>query len=234
MVGINALLFDLDGTLIDTTDLILRCFDHAWQQVCGITHARESVVATFGMPLRAAMHKLLRTGEATIADDPEIVATAAAARIEAQVELLLTTYRRFNVANHDHIARPFAGTQEVIASLRTRGYAIGVVTSKSRELAQRGLRLCALEDLIDEAVYLEDTTRHKPAPEPILTALGRLQMTARQAVYIGDSFHDIIAGRAAGVKTVAAAWGPMPRATLERENPDLIAESITDLLSMFP
>ena len=86
---------------------------------------------------------------------------------------------------------------------------------------------------VQQAVFLEDTTIHKPRPEPILAALERLQMQAGQAVYVGDSFHDMAAGRAAGVKTIAAAWGPMPRAELEREQPDFIAESMDDLLEIF-
>lgn len=237
MIGTKAILFDLDGTLIDTTDLILRCFNHAWQNVCGETQSRESLILTFGMPLGAAMRKLLKSRPTTL-DARRLpvkgAVTESAADDDLMVEQLLTTYRAFNAANHDVIARPFEGTQKVLLSLRSRGYTLGVVTSKSCELARRGLRLCALDDLIDEAVFLEDTTRHKPAPEPVLLALERLNVSASQAVYVGDSFHDIVAGKAAGVTTIAAAWGPMPRAELEREQPDFIAESVTDLLDMFP
>ena len=108
-----------------------------------------------------------------------------------------------------------------------------MVTSKSRELALRGLKLCAIDCFVDGAVFLEDTAMHKPRPEPILAALEKLRLQARQAAYVGDSFHDLVAGRAAGVKTIAAAWGPMPRAELEREEPDFIAESMNDLLAIF-
>lgn len=227
---IRAILFDLDGTLIDTTDLILRCFEHAWQNVCGISHSRQALVATFGMPLREAMHRLMDCQLAVATTKP----TADALQRAAQVETLLTTYRAYNVAHHDVVARPFADTWQAVTRLRERGYRLGVVTSKSRELGERGLQLCGLAGLLDDAVFLEDTTRHKPSPEPILTALERLEVAADEAVYVGDSFHDIIAGRAAGVKTIAAAWGPLPRADLERERPDWIAESITDLLKIFP
>jgi pyrophosphatase PpaX len=95
------------------------------------------------------------------------------------------------------------------------------------------LKLCEIDSYIHEAVCLEDTRVHKPKPEPILAALEKLKMPAEQAVYVGDSFHDVAAGRAAGVKTIAAAWGPMPRAELERERPDFIAESMDDLLEIF-
>jgi pyrophosphatase PpaX len=226
----KAILFDLDGTLIDTTDLIFRCFAHAWQNVCGVDHSRQEILATFGIPLRIAMQKLLSGRQLSPAAFEKIGLTVSDDEV---VEQLLTTYRTFNAANHDALARPFAQTGQVLSSLRGRGYAIGVVTSKSRELALRGLQLCKLDELIDAAIYMEDTLRHKPEPEPILAALEKLRLQPDEAVYVGDSFHDIVAGRAAGVRTIAAAWGPMPRAELERERPDVMAESISDLLTIF-
>jgi pyrophosphatase PpaX len=222
-IATRAILFDLDGTLIDTTDLILRCFSHSWRAVYGLEHSRASLIATFGIPLREAMQRLLAqlNGNATHHDDNLI-------------EHLLTEYRSFNVANHDVIACPFDGTRQVIEALRERGYRIGVVTSKGRDLAMRGLKLCALDELLDTAICLEDTQIHKPEPEPILAALDRLHISREEAAYVGDSCHDIIAGRRAGVKTVAALWGPLPRTDLECERPDYLAESINDLLDIFP
>jgi pyrophosphatase PpaX len=218
----RAILFDLDGTLIDTTDLILRCFGHTWRTVCGIEHSREALIATFGIPLREAMRRLI-SGE-----------DVSGARVnEDLIERLLIEYRSFNVANHDHLAQSFNGARQVIEELRARGYLIGVVTSKGRELATRGLKLCSLDGLIDAAIFLEDTQIHKPQPEPILAALGKLKARADCSAYIGDSCHDIIAGRRAGVRTVAALWGPFPRADLECERPDHMAESIGALLEIF-
>jgi pyrophosphatase PpaX len=219
----RAILFDLDGTLIDTTDLILRCFSHSWQAVHGFEHSREALIATFGIPLREAMQRLLAQSNGN-----------AAGHTEDTVERLLTEYRSFNVANHDTIARPFAGAREAVDALRRRGYLIGVVTSKGRDLATRGLKLCAFDEMFDAIVCLEDTPVHKPAPDPILAALDRLQVSSEAAAYVGDSCHDIVAGHRAGVKTVAALWGPMPRADLECERPDHLAESFADLLEIFP
>jgi pyrophosphatase PpaX len=149
------------------------------------------------------------------------------------VEQLLAEYRSYNVSNHDLLVRPFEGTGEVLTELRRRGYLIAVVTSKSRDLGLRGLRLCALDGLIDSAIFLEDTDVHKPHPEPILAALQRLRKPSHAAAYVGDSRHDIVAARAAGVGTVAALWGPAPRWELEYERPDFAAEAITDLLEIF-
>jgi pyrophosphatase PpaX len=223
----QAILFDLDGTLIDTTDLILKCFQHSWERVCGFNHSREALLQTFGTPLRAAMDRLIlikdesSNGARLVKADPDVV------------DRLLTEYRSFNADNHDGLARPFHGTADVLSELRRRGYLIAIVTSKTRELALRGLRLCAIDGLFHSGVFLEDTDVHKPHPEPILAALKTLNTPSCSAVYVGDSAHDIVAARAAGVRTVAALWGPAPRAELERERPDFIAESITDLLQIF-
>ena len=216
----KAVLFDLDGTLIDTTDLILKCFEHSWGTVCGLSQERNTLLQTFGMPLRVAMSRLWSNLGHT--DEAEVM-----------VERLVSEYRAFNLANHDTLAKPFNGTAAILERLKSRGYEIGVVTSKGRELGRRGLELFGLSSYFDVAIYLEDTTRHKPDPDPILTGLERLQISAASAAYVGDSPHDILAGRAAGVRTVAALWGPGERADLEQQDPDHLAESPESLLDIF-
>lgn len=224
---VRAVLFDLDGTLIDTTELILQCFDHSWRSVLGRGNARQALIDTFGMPLREAMARLLLSNHTGCA------AGGGAGADAGVVERLLVEYRLFNLSNHDSLARGFDGAADVMAGLRSRGYKTGVVTSKSRELATRGLRLCGLDGLIDTAICLEDTERHKPGPEPILAALDRLNAAPCEAAYVGDSCHDLVAGRAAGVMTVAALWGPSTRSALECERPDRLAGSVRELLSIF-
>ena len=196
-------------------------------EVCGLSHSREVLIDTFGTPLRSAMQRLQLAKNGSKNDD------SGSGADEEVVERLLAEYRSYNLANHDRLATPFAGAREVLSELRRRDYLLGVVTSKSRELAVRGLELCSLAGLIDSGVFLEDTVIHKPHPEPILAALGKLGAPASSAAYVGDSRHDIVAARAAGVRTVAALWGPAPRAELEREQPDFTAESLADLLEIF-
>jgi pyrophosphatase PpaX len=227
MTECKAILFDLDGTLIDTTELILYCFNHSWKTICGQTHSPDVFVATMGIPLKNAMHKLLG------ATDGLHLEQIGELRTAGFVESLVREYRSCNAANHDRLARPFPGMDLVVAKLRDRGYAVGVVTSKSREFAQRGLRLCALLEFMEVFISMDDTSIHKPRPEPLLLALERLQVVPRHAVYVGDSRHDMQAGRAAGMRTVAALWGPVPRAELELEKPDVLAESPEALLEIF-
>ena len=228
MTECKAILFDLDGTLIDTTELILFCFNHAWQTICAQTHPPEVFVATMGIPLKDAMHRLLRTSDGRQVDQTGEIRTNGLA------ESLVQEYRSCNAANHDRLARPFPGMELVVAALRSRGYVVGVVTSKSREFAQRGLRLCGLWEFMDVFVSMDDTPIHKPRPEPLLLALERLRVAPQHAVYVGDSRHDMQAGRAAGMRTVAALWGPVPRSELELESPDVTASRPTELLEIFP
>jgi pyrophosphatase PpaX len=228
----RAILFDLDGTLIDTTGLVLRCFDHSWQTICGRTHSREALLGTFGVPLREAMRLLVAAS-----NDPSLIANQDFANQGSDdvhlIEQLILEYCAFSVVNHDLLAKPFEGVETVVRELRSRGYLIGVVTSKSRKIAMRGLNLCSLDGLIDEAVFLEDSDRHKPDPMPINVALERLGAHPEAAAYVGDSCHDIAAGRAARVRTVAALWGPASRAELEKAQPDWLAEKVDSLLDIF-
>ncbi|HWO00371.1 MAG TPA: HAD hydrolase-like protein [Blastocatellia bacterium] len=219
MTDRRTILFDLDGTLIDTTSLILACFEHSWRTVAGRSHDREELIGTFGMPLNQAVSSLASEGDLALDSD--------------QAERLLLAYRSFNLANHDSMVREFPGVRQAMAELKERGYLVGVVTSKGREIGRRGLELCSLSCFLDVAVFLEDTDHHKPRPEPLLKALELLGARAGLAAYVGDSPYDLIAGRAAGMRTVAALWGPAARESLEQEHPDFKAESISDLLEIF-
>jgi pyrophosphatase PpaX len=180
-----------------------------------------------GLPLKVAMHRLLGATDGLELEEIGELRTAGFA------ESLVLEYRSCNAANHDRLARPFPEMKRVVAKLRERGYAVGVVTSKSWEFAQRGLRLCALWELMDVLVSMDDTSRHKPHPEPLLLALEKLQVASQHGVYVGDSRHDMQAGRAAGMRTVAALWGPVPRSELELENPNDLAGAPEELLEMF-
>lgn len=223
----GAVLFDLDGTLIDTTELILHCFDLSWGKVYGKKLDRQCYLATIGIPLREAMRILLNEeirgrGESELSFEHSLV------------EALVQEYRACNAIHHDQLAKPFSGISSTVSELRRRGYQIGVVSSKTKELGLRGLNLCALQDLVDDAVFLEDSLRHKPHPEPLLLALQRFGISEEQAAYVGDSRHDMQAGKAAGIRTVAALWGPMSRKELEQENPDQLAATPSQLLEIFP
>ena len=212
-------LFDLDGTLIDTTELILQSFAHAFDaHLPGRLPTRADLVSTFGRSLPAALLELaVLNGVA----DPERLA-----------DEMLATYREFQRHHHDALIQPFDGIGEMLADLDSRGYRLGVVTSKMQHFARRGMRIFDLEKYFDVAVFHDDVTRHKPDPEPLLEAARRAGADPREAFYIGDSIHDVVAGRAAGMTTVAVLWGPFEREVLEAVTPHHIVREPAELLGL--
>lgn len=233
----RVILFDFDGTLVNTTPLILRSFRATWEQVFGFALEDAAYIQTFGTLLRTA---LCRLTESCVADGriqlpngvPNGVPEQLPDFVAAKADELLTTYRQFNLQWHDEMCQPFAELSELLRELRARDYRLGVVSSKLRAGVERGLRLFALEEFFDVLIGAEDVTNHKPHPEPLLSALAQLGAPPAQALYVGDSTHDIIAARHAQVAVAAACWGPFPRAELERVQPDYLLDAPRDLLTI--
>jgi len=206
IAAIDGLLFDLDGTLIDTVDLIVTSARHATQAVLGEALPDDVLRHNIGVPLRTQM------GEYA----------------PGHVDELLVAYREYNERVHDDLICEYPGTEEALAVLQDDGYRMGVVTSKSRSVAQRGVKYFELERFFEFIVAYEDTTIHKPQGEPVVEGVRRLGLSAEQCMYVGDSPHDMVAGRAAGVLTVAATWGPFPERVLEPK-PDYAIGKLGDL-----
>ena len=223
---IDCILFDLDGTLIDTTDLIFQSYQHAIRLILDRTASDEELYLGYGQPLSRAFGAIL---------DYQGLAYPPVEHA-ALVERLIATYREFNVAKHDSLAREFPGVRATIGELVRRGYRLGVVTSKSRNIGRQSLALIGAGPEFETVVFMEDSERHKPNPDPIFVALDRMRLRERanQAIFVGDSTHDLRAGRAAGVQTGAAMWGPFPPASLLALGPDHILASIESLLELCP
>jgi pyrophosphatase PpaX len=208
-VPLFTFLFDLDGTLIDSIDLILRSYRHT-MRVHGRAAPSDDVwMQGLGTPLWVQFRQFT--------DDP------------SEIEAMVATYRAYNLAHHDDLVRPYAGVVEAVRALRAPGRTLGLVTSKQRSGALRGLKVAALESAFDVIVGADEVTHPKPHPEPVLLALERLAAPAAGAVFIGDSRHDLECGRAAGVQTAAVLWGPFDRAHLEDLEPDYWLERPQDI-----
>jgi pyrophosphatase PpaX len=214
-MSVQAIFFDLDGTLIDTTDLILASCAHTFERHLGTVPSRDAIVATFGRSLPEVLLEVAREAKF---DDPAGEATA-----------MLATYRAHNDEFHDDLIRPFPGVDVLLGQLHASGVRLGVVTSKRERTARRGLARYAFERWFDVVVFHDDTVRHKPDPEPLLFAASRAGVQPSSSAYVGDSTHDIVAGRAAGMTTIAALWGPFPRADLEAAGPHALAETPDDV-----
>lgn len=222
----RVILFDFDGTLVNTTPLILRSFRATWQKMFGFEMEDADYINTFGTLLHTALKELTE----------RCVADGRICKIDdltAKADELLRTYRAFNNEWHDQIVEPFAGIDETLQELRARNFKLGIVSSKIRLGVERGLNLFAMADQFDVIISADDVTNHKPHPEPLLKALDQFGVVAHDAIYVGDSIHDIAAGRAARITTVAAAWGPFPRTDLEALKPDHLLDEPGDLLKLF-
>lgn len=203
------ILFDLDGTLADSIELILGAFRHTFSTHLGAVPADQEWIAGMGTPLASQLRAL-------VAND-------------ALIEPMTATYRAWQNQHHDEMLREFVGARETLVVLHERGHQMALVTSKATDAAMRALRLMGIDSLLSCVVGADATSSHKPNAEPVLYALAQLGRDPREAIFVGDSPHDIAAGNAAGVLTVGALWGPFTRETLEAAHPDRLIADIRDL-----
>jgi pyrophosphatase PpaX len=203
-----AVLFDLDGTLIDTIGLLLECARHTF---AGRTPAPtvDEWMAGIGTPLRKQF--------------------AAYTTSDEEIEELTQRYRTFQREHHDRLTTAFPGVLEVLDALEARGHPMGIVTSKSNEMMDRGLEWVGIMRHMKTRIGMDNAKRHKPDPHPVQAALEELSYEPHEAIFLGDSPHDIASGNAAGVTSVAALWGPFTRDQLEPYHPDEYLESILEL-----
>lgn len=205
----EVVLFDLDGTLIDSGPIIMASMRHASETVLGRPIDEERVRAAIGGPgLVAQMRDL----------DPD------------RVDELVSAYRAHNEPLHAEL-EAFDDVLAVLPELRASGLRMGVVTAKRVATARLALaRFPIIDEHADALVGADDTLRHKPDPDPILEALRRLGTAPERAAYVGDSPFDIQAARAAGVLAVAVSWGGIHAAdVLLRERPDHLVSNAQEL-----
>lgn len=201
-------LFDLDGTVLDSGQIILASFRHATRTVLEREIADEELLAGVGLGLHTEMR----------------------AFDEARADELVRVYRDHNAGLQREL-RSCTGTEPVLDRLREEGRRLGLVTSKRRASVEAAFGVCPrLARHFETVVTVEDTERHKPDPAPILLALEQLGAPASEAAYVGDAPFDVEAAKAAGVFAVAATWGGMhSRERLESAEPDAIVDSPEEL-----
>jgi pyrophosphatase PpaX len=203
-------LFDFDGTLVDSIRLIIESYHHTMRAHRLAPQSDAFWIEGLGTPLRVQFRRFT--------DDP------------AEIERLIATYREFNLAHHDAMVRPYPGALDAVRSLKARGTRLGIVTSKNRHGLQRGLDLCRFDGLFDVLQTSDDPVESKPSPAPVLAALTKLGAAPAEVLVVGDSPHDIASGRDAGTATAACLWGPFTRAQLAIERPDHWLERFADLV----
>ena len=184
MTQYQAVLMDLDQTLIDSRQSILRSFEHAFRQELGVSVEPDRILAMWGHPIEKQMLEL---------------ADAAAA------DQLVKAFRAY-LLTQDHLITLFPGWVPVLKTLRRRGYRLAVVTSKKRAMAERHMALVGIDTLVDELIGADDVVRHKPDPEPFLTAAAQFGVLPGHCLAVGDSPWDMIGARRAGMAAALAEW----------------------------
>lgn len=213
--GWAAVLFDLDGTLADTVPLILACYRHTMTVHRGGPLPDQLWLRNVGRPLRDSMLDF--------------------ARDAAEAEAMRETYLDFQRQAHDRMVRPFQGMSEAVVAFAQTGAALGVVTSKTRELALRTLDVCGLSSAFPVVITADEVIRGKPDPEPVRLALRELAVEAGERIlFVGDSPHDVVAGRAAGVCTAAVTWGACTEDELTVEGPHHLVRTVDELRGLRP
>lgn len=206
---VRAVLFDLDGTLIDSIGLIVDAMHHAFEAFDGEVPDDSAWMSGIGTPLYKQLARYARSPE--------------------ELEVLRERYRAYQVIHHDNVIKAYPGAVDVLANLHARGIVMGIVTSKGDQLAHRGIELTNLAQYLPVVIGADSVTKHKPEPEPVLLALERLGVAAGQALMMGDSPHDISSGNAAGVRTIGALWGPFTREQIAVAKPTYWMNNIREL-----
>jgi pyrophosphatase PpaX len=210
MSRLDCVVFDLDGTLIDTVPLIVASHQHALRTVLGREESEVVLRAGIGRPLLEQMHGF----------DAD------------RAEELFHAYRAWNHANTAALLGRFPDVDDVVRTLARDGFALGVATSKMRDAVDLAFAIEPPAVAFGVVVTIEDTVRHKPHPDPVLHAIERLGSVPARSAYVGDAASDLRAARAAGCASIGVTWGAATRAELELEAPDAIAETAAELLAI--
>lgn len=208
--NITTLLFDLDGTLLNTNELIIASFTDTLNHYCPGQFKREDIIPFLGPTLIDTFTSI----------DPE------------RADEMVAHYREHNWRNHDLLVTQFDGVFETVQTLKRSGYKLAIVTTKKRNVVEKGLRLSKLDQFFEVVVTLDDVENAKPDPEPLLKALKQVDSIPEEAIMIGDNSHDILGGKNAGTKTAGVAWSLKGREFLDTFKPDYMLENMSDLLEI--
>jgi pyrophosphatase PpaX len=211
----TAILFDLDGTVADTVNMILACYRHTMEAHLEEVPPDERWLSGMGTPLVTQLRGFARSQE--------------------ESEAMLETYQTYQRSIHESMVTPFPGIPEVLGNLTERGIPLAIVTSKRQEMTSWTLSACGLGDRFPTVVTASDITKGKPDPEPVLLALEWLGIApSPRVLFVGDSIHDVGAGQAAGIRTAAVTWGPFGADELQAVNPDFMVGEPGELLALKP
>lgn len=209
-MSMKALLFDFDGTLLNTNDLIIQTFMYVLEERFPGQYSPKDCMNFIGP-------SLIETFEQITPDE---------------VDEMIEKYRQWNHANHDNLVAEYDGVLPTLEALKEQGIRLAIVSTKKRDTIEKGLELMGAKHLFEFWVGVDDVKNVKPDPEPVLLAIEKLGVKKEDVMMIGDNYHDIDAGKNAGVKTAGVAWSIKGEEFLRQFNPDYILQHMSDLLTI--
>lgn len=206
----DTLIFDLDGTLLDSEQFIIRSFQYTFEHFRpGLEISEEEYHSFFGPTLNQTFSRF--------------------AENEEELNEMIKYYRAYNVAGYDDNVRLFPGVKEMLSVLHKKGYKTAIVSSKASELVKHTMDLFNINEYVDLVLGQGDYDKPKPEPDGIIKAMNELE--SKNALYVGDTLNDIIAAKAAGIKSVGVLYIDDPSIYLNNE-PDYVINKITELISL--
>lgn len=200
-------IFDLDGTLVDSINLIVASYQHAFTTVLGHPWDEAEIRTWIGQSLYGAMKRAA----------PE------------QADEIFRVYTEWNVANTERLLKGYPGVPELLADLAAAGVRMGVATSKRDEPAHWAMKLAGIDALVPLLVHHDSVDEHKPSPKAVLLAASELDADVADCVYVGDAAVDVLAANNAGMDSVAVTWGAGTRASIEAARPTVTCNTIDEL-----
>ena len=215
MQKIDTVLFDFDGTVMDTNDVILKSWQHAFRQILGKTADEARLLKTFGEPLKMTMKNFFGGDE-------------------EQVERNVEIYRSYQRDHYLDLISLFPGVREMLEEVKSAGFKTALVTSRLKPTTYDGLRKFGIEAFLDCIITADDVTKHKPDPQPVFRALEALGSAAGSALMLGDTRQDILAAKNAGVASVLVEWSmALPKETAVGElEPSYFLGSPRELINL--
>lgn len=204
----KCVLYDLDGTIVDTNELIIETLDHVLRGICSLDVKRDEIIPHMGRPLDEQFRFF--TGKSDVTE-------------------LVAAYREYNLSRHDEMVSLFPNVLKVVKGLDAEGIVQGVVTTKMRATSERALGMFGLLPYMKTIVTIEDVTHPKPHPEPVLNAMAELGVIPEQTIMVGDSPFDVEAAKSAGATAVAVGWSLKSPDVLRSFGAEHIIDDMADL-----
>lgn len=209
-MAVKALLFDFDGTLLNTNELIIQTFMHVLNERFPGQFSPKDCLKFIGPSLKQTFNDIAPGEE----------------------EALIAKYRAWNIEHHDELVSQYPDVVSTLEQLKAQGILLAIVSTKRNDTIDRGLSILGAAHLFDVRIGTDDVKNVKPDPEPVLLALERLGIDKDDAIMIGDNSHDIEAGHRAGVRAAGVAWAIKGEAYLQQYQPEYILHHMTDLMDI--